>query len=498
MPSSEEPVPGRVPVLYRKGANRARMCDAPVMPPIPEPCAQPIFVLTASRSGSTLLRFILDSHPDIACPPETTVASACAALARVWDLLEGAPSGSGRPVTEPLKLPPHAVRAVRAAADQAFASYLGRRGKRRWCDKSLDSHHYAELMTQVYPEAKFICLYRHCMDVVASGVETCPWGLARFGFDPFVAQHPGNSVAAIGSYWLATVQMIMAFEESHPGACHRLRYEDLVTAPEQTAADVFSFLDAAEAPGITRDCFRSPHEGGGPGDEKIWFTAEVTADSMGRGVSVPGGALPEPLREPVNEALTKLGYRVVDDQWNATSGRSDVRADPPRAPVDAIGGARDGEPSAESVAMAEALRARIDSADPLVRQEIGTRWPTVAGATVALVVESADSGPRELRISLSPPGLISAANGHDRAADGQAATEPVATLFAGAATWQALLDRRSNPVTEITAGRLRCVNRRDSHRIRSDELHAIAALLGLAQLPVPASGGKSPHPAVAG
>jgi hypothetical protein len=34
---------------------------------------RPIFVLTVARSGSTLLRFILDSHPDLACPPETNI-----------------------------------------------------------------------------------------------------------------------------------------------------------------------------------------------------------------------------------------------------------------------------------------------------------------------------------------------------------------------------------------------------------------------------------------
>jgi len=30
---------------------------------------QPVFILTASRSGSTLLRLILDTHPAFSCPP---------------------------------------------------------------------------------------------------------------------------------------------------------------------------------------------------------------------------------------------------------------------------------------------------------------------------------------------------------------------------------------------------------------------------------------------
>jgi hypothetical protein len=36
----------------------------------------------------------------------------------------------------------------------------------------------------------------------------------------------------------------------------------------------------------------------------------------------------------------------------------------------------------------------------------------------------------------------------------------------------------------MTASRLRCINPRDGHRLRSDEVHAAAALLGLATIPV--------------
>jgi Sulfotransferase family len=35
--------------------------------------AAPVFVLCMGRSGSTLLRFLLDAHPDLACPPETSL-----------------------------------------------------------------------------------------------------------------------------------------------------------------------------------------------------------------------------------------------------------------------------------------------------------------------------------------------------------------------------------------------------------------------------------------
>ncbi|MFD0856561.1 sulfotransferase, partial [Actinomadura adrarensis] len=58
--------------------------------------ADPVFVLCAARSGSTLLRFLLDAHPDLACPPETNVPALVGQLATVWSLIEGAPLSQNR------------------------------------------------------------------------------------------------------------------------------------------------------------------------------------------------------------------------------------------------------------------------------------------------------------------------------------------------------------------------------------------------------------------
>src|SRR5580700_1187265 len=51
----------------------------------------PVFVLCAGRSGSTLLRFLLDAHPDLACPPETRLPWLARQLATPWAVIENAP-----------------------------------------------------------------------------------------------------------------------------------------------------------------------------------------------------------------------------------------------------------------------------------------------------------------------------------------------------------------------------------------------------------------------
>ncbi len=166
--------------------------------------------------------------------------------------------------------------------------------------------------------------------------------------------------------------------------------------------------------------------------------------------------------------------------WNAALGQPDPRAAATGSSIN--GGERTPGAGAGEAAVAEALRARIGS---LGSPGVAARWLTLAGATVALVVESAGGEHRELHVAFDPAGACSVT-----AANGQSGAKPVATLIAGAATWRTLLDRRSNLVTEITGGRLRCVNKRDGYRIRSDEVHAIATILGLAQVPDPAEPGS--------
>lgn len=426
-------------------------------------CDSPIFVLTASRSGSTLLRFILDSHPELACPPETLVASACASLLRSWATLEGAGS-EGKPSPDPGQVPPAGIAVVQSAMDQLFGAYLRRRGKRRWCDKSLDSHLYANLIAQAYPEAKFICLYRHCMDVIASGVEACPWGVGRFGFDPFVAQYAGNSVAAIGAYWMSCAQTITKFEEEHPASCHRIRYEDLVTAPEETVAAMFDFLDLPQVPGITDDCFKIPHESNGPGDEKIWFTDQVKSSGIGRGVQVPLGALPEPMLADINQALAKLGYKQMGIGWNEVTGPFDPRVSIIAAASPPTGNASPPSKWSEAASTLRALDERLSMRTSADLKAFAIRWPGLQADTLALVVDGDE--PAERRWSL---GNVS---------------EPVSTLIAAPGTWRSLLSGETNVISELTAGRLRCINKRDRYRLRSEELHAMTWLLGLTQIPV--------------
>jgi hypothetical protein len=221
--------------------------------------------------------------------------------------------------------------------DLMVGSYLTRKGKLRYCDKSLGTARYAELLMRVYPQARFICLYRHPMDVIASGIEACPWGVSGYGFDPYIAATPGNVVLALARFWADSVAAILAIEERFPEHCHRVRYEDLVADPEKTAARMFSFLETSPAPGISTTCFSGERERFGPGDYKIWRTSKVIGESVGRGWSIPSAMIGPTSLVTLNELASKLGYIPIDGAWGTSAPPSDLRvtsigAEAPRTP----------------------------------------------------------------------------------------------------------------------------------------------------------------------
>lgn len=315
----------------------------------------PVFVLCNGRSGSTLLRFLLDAHPDLACPPETNLPALCAQLATVWSLIDGAPLSMNRG-DEPPVIPDSAIAGTRQTMDRMVSSYLERRGKKRYCDKSLGTATYAQLLTRIYPEARFICLYRHPMDVVASGLEACPYGLNGYGFDSYIASTPGNAVLALARFWADNAETTLAAEERFPDRCMRIRYEDLTADPEGIASEMFHFLGLPEAPGISATCFSAERERFGPADHKIWATSQITSDSVGRGWSVPIAMIPPPILAGINELAAKLGYLQVDDGWGTSGPPAELRVPP------VVAGEEDGDAEADSTTPADAVAADISLA----------------------------------------------------------------------------------------------------------------------------------------
>ncbi|MBV9380426.1 MAG: sulfotransferase [Streptosporangiaceae bacterium] len=455
-------------------------------------------ILTAARSGSTLLRFLLDAHPVLACPPETNLVKTTVQLAATWRLLDGPAELPAAEDQAQGQFPAEAIAAARSMLDGMFARYLTRRGKLRWCEKSLGTAIVAEAFRAIYPKTRFVCLYRHCMDMVASGVEACPWGVAGYGFDPYVSNSPGNNAAALVHYWADHTAAMLEFEEANPDACLRVHYEDLVADPGTAAARIFSFAGVPEVPDIGKLCFAVGHERNGPGDYKIWATGRVSANSVGRGVHVPVGVIPAPLLGVVNELLGKLGYATVGEGWNQQGARSVPR---PHRPAADEGAAGAGAPAGTADACERAGTAggggtagsgdarpaapdpELDALDTLLTARIEasmsthvTNRPRQPGSIV-FIAHSANGTAHERTWHLDlEEGVLT------RRAD--TAAEDAWRIIGDSQAWRSVLDGEINLGVALRRGELRCGKVPEANGLREDTcLTILTHALGLTHLP---------------
>lgn len=298
-------------------------------------------VVGAARSGTTLLRLLLDAHPQIGCPAEAGLPALMAHMARTWwtinaDRLQDTPqtdpgnlrtdgpdeptrkadAEEEKPVGRPMTPVPEACRSwIRSSVLHAMRQYCEPLGKRVYVDKSLDSVFHLDLARQVFPRLRCVLAFRHVMDTIASGIDASPWGFQAYGFGPYVQASPNNTVAALARYWLDHVTQALEWEKRHPGACLRVRYEDLVVEPDKTVLCMQRFLGVEPHTGVLHDAFdREPLRG--PGDYKVGYTNRVHTGSIGHGKRVPVSMLPPPLLGAINEKLTALGYPALDRSWN--------------------------------------------------------------------------------------------------------------------------------------------------------------------------------------
>jgi hypothetical protein len=422
----------------------------------------PVFVLCAGRSGSTLLRFLLDAHPDLACPPETRLPWLARQLATAWAVIENAPpSADANPADGAVSAP--VAEGLRRSLDPMMTSYLARRGKKRYCDKSLGAAQHAGLLLQIWPGARFICLYRHPMDVIASGIEASPWGLTSYGFEPYLGVPPDNNVAALARYWLDYTTSIVTAEERFTDRCLPVRYEDLVTDPDGQIERIFSFIGAAPVPGIVERCFGPEHQRFGPGDYKIWNTSGVSADSVGRGWAMPAGKVPEPLLARVNELADVLGYIQVGEHWGTGARPADLRAtrneDLPRPAGSAQTAEQTDEPQPAPVTLpdwAVAVDGRIRAGLSRAGEELARAHGTRAKESVLLFVSAPARADADAwwRLDLAA-GTVTTGLG-DRKVDTDW------SLTGSAHAWERLLAGESNLGVAFRRGDLRYADKGDA------------------------------------
>jgi len=274
---------------------------------------QASFILSSARSGSTLLRFLIDTHPEIYCPGELRLGELTRLLYWCVATLEGR---WDRPRAENAET----VARAREILTGLLEARTREKGKRMWCEKTPGNLSYLAFLAPAFPDARFICLHRHALDVAHSCIER-----SRYGFLPvlekYVHQTPLNTVQAAIRYWVDCTSALLDLERERPEQTFRLRYEDVVLSPETALPPLFRFLGVDWDPAILERVFTSPHEVG-EGDGYVHYTGRIHSDSVGVGRNLPTAYLERDLDQRRRSLLAELGY-----------GAEPLRAEPAAAAV---------------------------------------------------------------------------------------------------------------------------------------------------------------------
>jgi hypothetical protein len=214
----------------------------------------PVLIVGTERSGSNLLRLILNAHSAFAVPHPPHFMRYLAPLAASYGDLR-VESHRGAFTRDALKLLDRHIHpwpdlvdreGVTADAEPTpfgvtaaiYERHRAGAGKRRWgCKSTFMVDHVAEVLA-VYPDARFVWLVRDPLDVTASAKRSV-----------FGHCHP----YLMAGLWRAQQERALAAWTTYgPDTVRMVRYEDLVGRPEQTVRGLCGFLGEEFEPEMLR------------------------------------------------------------------------------------------------------------------------------------------------------------------------------------------------------------------------------------------------------
>ena len=181
----------------------------------------PVFVLSPVRSGSTLLRLLLDSHSQICAPHEMHLRRLRVQIERSYAALAVKTAGLDQRELEHLLW------------DRLLDRELTRSGKRLVVDKTPSNSIIWRRLSKAWPQARFVFLLRHPASIAES------WQRA----------HPDQDADTVDT---AVLRYMRAIEEARPalGDAHTVRYEELTNDPAGVLTRLCDHLGVPYEPGM--------------------------------------------------------------------------------------------------------------------------------------------------------------------------------------------------------------------------------------------------------
>jgi hypothetical protein len=226
----------------------------------------PLLVLGVRRSGTTLLRVMLDRHSQLAVPDESYFIPQLADRHRGGIDVDAFVDDLRRlPTLREWDVPVNEVRPrlhrgmpLGEAIAAVYETYAARQGKRRWGDKTPMYMQRLRMLERLFPEARFVHLVRDGRDAAVSflsmpsGIVTETWA------------HP-HTPGDFACQWRTEVSAARHLGR-RVGSCRylELRYEALVAHPERELRRICEFAGLPYEPALLDytgvDVSAKPHQ----------------------------------------------------------------------------------------------------------------------------------------------------------------------------------------------------------------------------------------------
>ena len=276
---------------------------------------RPIFLVGAARSGTTLLRFMLSSHPRLYIPPQSDFIPHLfrrhpqEPLTRQGAIRAAEYIFAAHPFIKDWRDErPDPAAFVDALPDRRAATlleaiyvcYARQHGAERWGDKSPSYTGYMDLLDRLFPTAQFIHIIRDGRDVALSTLETFKEG--NLHVDMYFAAWT----------WKRRVRTALACgRRLGPERYCALHYEQLVAEPERHLRDLCDFLGETFTPAMLEPQ-RQARERLSPKGVHAAVRNPVTTSRAGRwreGMSAVDQRL---FHAVAGDLLEELGYDTQD------------------------------------------------------------------------------------------------------------------------------------------------------------------------------------------
>ena len=276
------------------------------------------------RSGTTLLRRLLNAHPAIVAPPETHLFGACARFLAAEETADGVDMGVLAGLHYAGFDDAVVIERLRSLAFGFMDEIATRHGVEHWVEKTAFDVFQLSGIEQLCGSAvRYVGIIRHPLDVAASCIDfTAAAGTYHSTLHAYICRFP-QPIEAFARSWIDATEALIELGNRRPEQVLICRYEDLVSEPEATIRDVLAFIGEDDDPTLVGRALGDIDELGFS-DHKSYQVDQVHEASVSRWHSIPSPQVAR-LAELLAPYLDTCGYDPLPNSGAASTDQARAR-----------------------------------------------------------------------------------------------------------------------------------------------------------------------------